>query len=78
MSLLDDIHAETPSKRPKKCSVGALIVSLPEAESKDLVAALDDPAIPHTAISRALTKRGHDMHDKRVANHRNGDCACPR
>jgi hypothetical protein len=25
-----------------------------------------------------LKRRGYDMHDKRVANHRKGECACAR
>jgi len=77
MGLLADIQAEAPSG-PDKCSVSILLDALDEADRKDLEAALADGSIPHTAISRALTKRGHDMHDKRVAAHRRGECACAR
>ena len=77
MGLLADIQAEAPTG-PTQCSVSILLDSLPEADAKDLVAALDDPGIPHTAITRALNKRGHQMHEKRVAAHRRGECACAR
>ena len=77
MGLLADIQAEAPTG-PTQCSVAILLESLPEADARDLVAALADPGIPHTAITRALNKRGHNMHDKRVAAHRRGECACAR
>jgi hypothetical protein len=77
MGLLDDIQAESHSG-PEQCSVAALIESLTGTDRTDLTAALADPSIPHTAITRALNKRGHNMHEKRVAAHRRGDCACAR
>lgn len=77
MGLLDDIHAEAPSG-PDRCSVAVLMDSLSDTDRKDLEKALADPGIPHTAITRALNKRGCNMHDKRLAAHRRGECACAR
>ena len=77
MSLLADIQKESAGT-PRRCSVADLLDALADSDPKDLKAALADPAIPHTAIVRALNKRGHDMHDKRVAAHRRGECACAR
>lgn len=77
MGLLDDIHAEAPSG-PDQCSVGALLERLTDADRRDLCVALDDAGVPHTAITRALNKRGHAMHAKRIALHRRGECACAR
>lgn len=77
MGLLADIQSESAGT-PRRCSVADLLDSMTDADAKDLESALADPAIPHTAITRALNKRGHDMHDKRVAAHRRGECACAR
>jgi hypothetical protein len=47
-------------------------------DADDLRQAMADPGIPHTAITRVLVARGYDMHDKRLALHRKGRCACSR
>jgi hypothetical protein len=75
LGLLDDIRAESSPQRGP-CTVGVLIGELPDADAKDLQAALDDPNIPATAITRVLKRMGADMHDKRVQAHRKGQCAC--
>lgn len=75
MGLLDDIKAESSPQRGP-CTVGALIAQLPDADAKDLQAALDDLSIPCTAITRVLKRSGVDMHEKRVQAHRKGTCAC--
>lgn len=77
LGLLADIQRESAGT-PRRCSVADLMDSMSEPDAKDLADALGDPSIPHTAITRALNKRGHDMHDKRVAAHRRGECACAR
>jgi hypothetical protein len=58
------------------CSVAKVLAELDPAEAKELEAALGDEGVTHTAVARVLTRRGFDMHAKRVANHRNGACAC--
>jgi hypothetical protein len=75
MGLLDDIKAESSPQRGP-CTVGVLLAELPDADAKDLQAALDDDNIPTTAISRVLKRMGTDMHEKRVRAHRKGQCAC--
>lgn len=77
MGLLDDIQAES-TPRPQVCSVAKVIAELSPAEAKELETALADEGIPHTAITRVLNRRGFSMHDKRVANHRRGACACSK
>jgi hypothetical protein len=78
VGLLDEIAEES---RPPvvRCSVAVVLDDLPDAERTELEAALADPATyTHRAITTVLKRRGYDMHDKRVANHRKGECACAR
>lgn len=77
MGLLDDIQAEA-APRPTACSIAKVLEQLDPAEAKDLEAALADESITHTAITRVLNRRGFNMHDKRVAGHRRGVCACSK
>lgn len=77
MGLLDDIHAES-APRPPTCSVAKVLDELAPAEAKELEAALADEGITHSAITRVLNRRGFSMHDKRVASHRRGLCACAK
>lgn len=76
MGLLDEMRSETT--RTGMCTVGALLATLPDDDAGDLTAALKDTAIPHTVIARVLKAHGHSMHEKRVAAHRKGECACAR
>lgn len=78
MGLLDEIAKES---RPAQtvCTVALVLSDLAAPERTELEAALADPVTyTHTAITRVLRRRGYDMHDKRIANHRKGACACAR
>jgi hypothetical protein len=78
VGLLDEIAEES---RPPvvRCSVAVVLDDLPDAERKELEAAIADPATYTTsAICRVLNRRGFDMKHKRLANHRKGECACAR
>jgi hypothetical protein len=76
MGLLDDIRAEGVVER--RCSVRVVLDAMDKADADDLREALSDQAIAHTVITRVLIARGYDMHDKRIAAHRKGQCACAR
>lgn len=76
MGLLDDIRAEGVVER--RCSVRMVLDAMDKADADDLSEALSDQAIAHTVITRVLIARGYDMHDKRIAAHRKGQCACAR
>lgn len=76
MGLLDDIRAEGVVER--RCSVRMVLDAMDKADADDLREALSDQAIAHTVITRVLIARGYDMHDKRIAAHRKGQCACAR
>lgn len=75
MSLLADIQKESEGN-PRQCSIADLLDALGEKDAMDLLRALEDPSITHTAITRVLRARGHNVHDKRIAAHRRGICAC--
>jgi anti-sigma factor RsiW len=78
MGLLDEIAEESRPPAPR-CLVAAVLDDLPPDERGDLEAALaDHVAYAHTAITRVLKRRGYEMHEKRVAAHRKGSCACAR
>lgn len=78
MGLLDDIASES-RPTPTVCSVAVVLADMDPKDRNDLEAALaDQVTYTHTAITRVLRRRGYDMHDKRVANHRRGQCACAR
>jgi hypothetical protein len=78
VGLLDEI-AEESRPRAIRCSVAVVLDDLPDAERKELEAALADQATyTTTAICRVLTRRGFDMKHKRLSNHRKGECACAR
>ncbi len=62
----------------RHCSIAELLDSMEKKDADDLRQAMADPGIPHTAITRVLVARGYDMHDKRLALHRKGRCACAR
>ena len=75
MSLTDDIEAST--RRPGgTCTIPGIIEAL-GAEGAELVAALASD-VPASAISRALTLRGHSIGVYTLARHRRRDCRCPR
>ena len=77
MSLLDDIEAETTGTGPR-CTVALLLRGLTDDDRADLETALANPAIPASAIHRALHKRGHSIGDTTLQRHRRGTCRCPR
>lgn len=77
MGLLDEIAEESRSRLV--CSVAVVLADMPDDERDDLEAALADAVTySHTAITRVLKRRGYNMHEKRLANHRKGACACAR
>lgn len=77
MGLLDEIRQE-PVRAVHVCSVAKILGDLEPAERKDLEQALADEGIPHSAIVRVLNRRGLNMHEKRLAAHRKGECGCAR
>lgn len=76
-SIMEAIAAEQAAfRKGPKCSVEHLLEQVPADERVDVEAAIDDPSIPLTLLSRALTKAGHKIGADTLGRHRKGDCAC--
>lgn len=76
-SILEAIATEQAAfTKGPACTVGQLLDSLPDDERPAVAAALDDPSIPYTVLSRALGKAGHKIGAETIRRHRKGDCAC--
>lgn len=75
MTLLDDAKAHQV-QRGTPCSVLLLLHSLSEDDAAELQVALTAD-VEATALSRALTARGHRMSADSIRRHRNRVCLCP-
>jgi hypothetical protein len=75
---MDDIREQQERTAPPKCGVARTLLALDAADAADLMAALDDPTIPATVISRALNSNGYRVADQSVNRHRRGICGCDR
>jgi hypothetical protein len=77
-SKLSSAIAAEQSRRSSKCGVGVALKTLPPAEATELIAALADEVVQHTALSRALRVVDLTIHPDTIARHRRGDCGCHR
>lgn len=64
------------TRKGPTCSVTATLAVMSDADAKAFQAALDDPAIAHKTLSRALRSEGHNVADGTIRRHRNGECQC--
>lgn len=65
--------------RPRSsCVVAAALAGLADEERAQLVAALAEPAITHTAISKWLKAREQKSSEQTIRRHRNRECCCER
>lgn len=81
MSAFGDALAATPTRRGATCTLGVLLETLPDDDREDLEAAVDDPRIPGTQISKALATLDLEIAAETVLRHRKrgaGGCKCPR
>ena len=62
------------------CKVGALLEqgTLRPGDRRYLADQLANPAVPATALARALTLEGHPVGQSTVKDHRADRCACAR
>ena len=75
---MEEIGLEQDALRPLRCRIGVALSKFDSDDKIDLIAALDDDAIQHSAIARVLTKHGMRVSYQSVSNHRRGLCGCPR
>lgn len=64
--------------RTIRCPVGVLLTSLDRDEASALMAALDDPLLQHTSITKALEDAGYRLGVNAVPRHRRHQCSCQR
>ena len=74
---LGEFFAEQPKPGPR-CPIALALPNLDPQRAASLAAALVEPKLQHTAISRTLKKWGHDIGPQSVQRHRNNGCACAR
>lgn len=78
MGLMDDIAEERDASTVNRCPINRARAALSDADFADLLAALDDQAVPGAAIQRALAKRIPNVGIHGLNAHRKGTCACAR
>jgi len=80
LGLMEEISSEqyAAAMRQVKCRIGLALTSFEGDDKIDLIAALDNPEVQHSAIARALTKHGVRVGYSAVSNHRRGLCGCSR
>lgn len=76
MGLADALHREKDEgiRKGPICSVCLLLLTLGESDRAALTAALDDPTLAHTQISRALKAEGYSVLPVTIGRHRKMDC----
>lgn len=67
------------SSKPKGCSVGRLIATLPKADATGLTGCLADTSVSSPAIIKGLEDTGHGkFSSSTVRRHRRHECECPQ
>ena len=75
MGLKDALANETRTRKGPRCTVCALLDTLPADDAAVLGNALANPVIHGSQIARALQAEGHAVRSQTVVRHRRGDCA---
>ena len=78
--LLNDIQTANRAAKPTRCPIGVILADLKPADRADLESAMNDAAIMHVSIARALANRGYTIRldGRSIAAHRKGQCGCAR
>ena len=77
MALLEAINAARPTNNKSVCGVRRVLMGLSGADASDLKAALENPAIEHTAIAKGVAVAlGLKLAPPSVGRHRKGECSC--
>jgi hypothetical protein len=72
--LLNEIKKERV-QQGKKSRIAEIMEGMSETDKKDLLAALDDSAIPASKISRVMARRGHKLSVQVISRYRRGELA---
>lgn len=76
--LLDEIKAAQQQHKPSTCTVGIILRQYAEKDPdrEALMAALSDPTIYGTSISKVLKSRGLEVGAQAIQRHRRKACGC--
>lgn len=77
MSSLESLAS--PEYRPPRgpaCTVAVILETADEETVQLFTAALDNAYAPSTALSKAMTDRGHRISAHVLQRHRRGECRC--
>lgn len=67
----------TPARKGSPCTVGVLLLALPETEAEALTGLLDDPLWQSEQIAKTLQAEvGSTIAGTTIARHRRGGCKC--
>ena len=70
------LAAATELPKGPPCSVRSTLDSMDTESRSDLAAALADPAVPSSSISRALSAIGPKVSGQTISRHRRSICSC--
>lgn len=71
--MLEDL---TPPTAFRTCKVGTILQTLETKDQAILEAAISSPDWPIKTLSRELRKRGLELSDTPLSNHRSQNCVC--
>lgn len=74
VSFLDEVRALRSVTA--RCSMGKALAEMPDDLRTQVEAALDDPTLEGTAISKALAARGVKIGSGALQRHRRKVCSC--
>jgi len=75
-SLFAQFKERSQGRRGPRCTMGLAIEAMNEKDREDTLAALAEPGILGTAISRVLKAHGFDVGADTVNRHRRRVCSC--
>lgn len=76
MTLADALASAERTAPGPRCGVAKVLETLGEADRKTFLAALDNPAVEASTLSRALRNEGIRLGYQTINRHRRGDCWC--
>lgn len=76
MGLLDDLNA--PTGKVWSCKVRTYATELAPEDSKTFLDAINNPAWKAVPLATELRKRGIEISNTTINNHRNGTCSCSK
>lgn len=73
---LEEMRAQARKPKGPPCSVGQLLIALPDDEAAQLIEALNDRGITASVIADVLARHGHRIGHQSLTRHRAQRCLC--